>query len=84
MLESPQTGQVFAFKCLQIGPDCTPQMTQYAGELKSIKDDDAVLLIVFDENEGKDCLDKFQVDNIMVGVVLKNREVEFKLSLIHI
>jgi len=78
---SPQTGEVFAFMCLQIGPDYTPQMTRYVGELKQIEEGgEALFLILYDENEGKDRCEKFELDSLVDGLLLKNREVNFLWS----
>lgn len=78
---SPQSGEVFAFMCLQIGPDYTPQMTRYVGELKQIEEGGEVLfLILYDENEGKDRSEKFELDSLVDGLLLKNREVNFQWS----
>lgn len=81
----PEIGQIFAFKSLQIGPDYTPQVTQFIGELKHFvsKDDDVIFLILFDENEGKNRSEKFEIDDFIDGVTLRNREVEFKWSVIN-
>ena len=78
---SPQSGEVFAFMCLQIGPDYTPQMTRYVGELKQIEEGgEALFLILYDENEGKDRSEKFELDSLVDGLLLKNREVNFQWS----
>jgi len=78
---SPQSGEVFAFLCLQIGPDYTPQMTRYVGELKQIEEGgEALFLILYDENEGKDRCEKFELDSLVDGLLLKNREVNFLWS----
>ena len=67
--------------CLQIGPDYTPQMTRYVGELKQIEEGgDALFLILYDENEGKDRSEKFELDSLVDGLLLKNREVNFQWS----
>ena len=67
--------------CLQIGPDYTPQMTRYVGELKQIGEGgDALFLILYDENEGKDRSEKFELDSLVDGFLLKNREVNFLWS----
>ena len=79
---NPQCGEVFAFMCLQIGPDYTPQMTRYVGKLKKIEEngDCCIFLILYDENEGKDPCEKFELDSRVDGLVLKNREVTFSWS----
>ena len=67
--------------CLQIDPDYTPQMTRYVGVLKQIEESgDALFLIIYDENEGKDRCEKFELDSLVDGLLLKNREVNFLLS----
>jgi len=76
----PQIGQIFAFMCLQIGPDYTPQMTRYVGELKQIENGQALFLILYDENEGKNRSEKFEIDCLVEGLLLKNREVHFEWS----
>jgi len=77
----PEVGQVFAFMCLQIGPDYTPQMTRYVGELKQIDENGQVLfLIMYDQNEGKNPSEKFEIDDRLDGLLLKNREVDFQWS----
>ena len=40
----------------------------------------AKILVIYDENDGKDRLDKFEIDNVIDGATLKNREVEFSWS----
>lgn len=75
---APEKNRTFAFKCLQIGPDYTPQMTQYVGELQDINSENlASFLILFDENEGKARSDKFEVDTAINGLMLKNQTVSF-------
>ena len=67
--------------CLQIGPDYTPQMTCYVGELKQIDEGgEALFLILYDENEGKNRSEKFELDSLVDGLLLKNREVNFQWS----
>ena len=77
--DDPKVGQVLAFKCLQIGPDYNPQLTQYIGELKHFDENSKMIkmLVTYDENEGKHRLDKFEIDEVINGTTLKNREVEF-------
>ena len=73
----PKVGQILAFMCLQIGPDYTPQMTRYVGELKKIDDNGQVLfLILYDENEGKN---PYEIDSRLDGLLLKNSDVGFCL-----
>lgn len=76
---NPESGQTFAFKCLQIGPDYTPQMIQYVGELKELNMEtkEAKFHILYDENEGKSRSDKFEIDEAVDGFVLKNQHVDF-------
>merc|ERR1712083_666127 len=79
--DKPKVGQILAFMCLQIGPDYTPQMTRYVGELKKIDDNGQVLfLIIYDENEGKNPSEKFEIDGRLDGLLLKNRDVDFVWS----
>ena len=80
--DDPKAGQTLAFKCLQIGPDYTPQLTQYIGEIVEFDENSKVakILVIYDENDGKDRLDKFEIDNVIDGATLKNREVEFSWS----
>ena len=77
--DDPKVGQVLAFKCLQIGPDYNPQLTQYIGELKHFDENSLMvkMLVTYDENEGKHRSDKFEIDEVINGTTLKNREVEF-------
>ena len=79
MQDDPSEGQTLAFKCLQIGPDYTPQLTQYVGELKHFDKTTkyANFLVLFDENEGKSRLNKFEIDEVIEGQTLKNQEIEF-------
>ena len=79
--QKPEIGQILAFMCLQIGPDYTPQMTRYVGELKQIDENGtALFLIMYDENEGKNPSEKFEIDARLDGLLLKNREVDFQWS----
>ena len=56
-------------------------MTRYVGELKKIDDNGQVLfLILYDENEGKNPSEKFEIDGRLDGLLLKNRDVDFVWS----
>jgi hypothetical protein len=77
----PKVGQTFAFKSVQIGPDYTPNLTQFVGEIKTFDNDQVNILILFDENEGKERLDKFEVDPFFDSTtLLRNQAVDFKWS----
>ena len=54
-------------------------MTQYVGELKHFDKNtkNAKFLVLFDENEGKSRLNKFEIDEVIEGQTLKNQEIEF-------
>ena len=54
-------------------------MTQYVGELKNVDQSTKCckFLVLFDENEGKSRLNKFEIDEVIEGQTLKNQEVEF-------
>ena len=85
MQDDPNEGQTLAFKYLQIGPDCCPQMTQYVGELRELKNVDqstkcCKFLVLFDENEGKSRLNKFEIDEVIEGQTKRNQEIEFSFS----
>ena len=78
---NPEIGQTFAFKCLQIAPDYTPQMTQYVGKVVSLDGEKTKFFILFDENEKRnDGTNKFEVETISDGFILKNQEVDFHWS----
>merc|ERR1712150_108610 len=75
--DDPSEGQTLAFKCLQIGPEYTPQLTQYVGELKHFDKNtkSAKFLVLFDENEGKSRLNKFEIDEVIEGKTMRNQEI---------
>jgi len=80
--DDPNEGQTLAFKYLQIGPDYTPQYFQYVGELIHFNESTKCgkFLVLFDENEGKSRLNKFEIDEVIEGQTKRNQEIEFSFS----
>ena len=58
-------------------------MTQYVGELKHFDKNtkNAKFLVLFDENEGKSRLNKFEIDEVIEGKTMRNQEIDFSWSL---
>ena len=79
----PELGQILAFKCMQLGPDYTPQIIQYVGELKTKEGDEVSFLLLHDGSEGFRHSDKFEIGDFVQGVTKRNTIVEFNWRMIN-
>lgn len=78
MNRNPECGELVAFKKLEVGADYTPQQVLYVGRVLQCDDENVSILILRDGNEGLERSGKFDIDQVMEQVTLRNTTQQFR------